>query len=205
VKHDEAAATGDIGSDARARLDVFARLLVRWNPTIKLVSDQDIANLWTRHIADALQIVRHIPPQVDHAIDLGSGGGFPGLVLALATNIHFDLIEADSRKAAFLQEAVTLTKTNATVHANRAQEVALPARMLITARALAPLPRLLELAQPFVAEGGICLFPKGEQADLEIRDAHKDWIMDLQQIPSSTSSKGRVLRVSGLCRRETVS
>jgi 16S rRNA (guanine527-N7)-methyltransferase len=77
--------------------------------------------------------------------------------------------------------------------------------MLITARALAPLPRLLELAQPFVAEGGICLFPKGEQADLEIRDAHKDWIMDLQQIPSSTSSKGRILRVSGLCRRETVS
>jgi 16S rRNA (guanine527-N7)-methyltransferase len=180
----------------------FTDLVTRWNPTIKLVSSQDLAYLWPRHVEDALQLVPYMPPEATHAVDLGSGGGFPGLVLALATDVHFDLIEADSRKAAFLQEAATMTKAPATIHARRIEGMTLQSRMLVTARALAPLPKLLELARPFLAEGGVCLLPKGGRADTEIADAHKDWIMDLQQFPSRLSPAGHILRVSGLRRRE---
>jgi 16S rRNA (guanine527-N7)-methyltransferase len=204
IDEDEGQATlaSTLSQLARDRLSRFITLLIRWNATIKLVSHQDIHHLWTRHIDDALQLVPHMPPAVTHAVDLGSGGGLPGLVLALATGVRFDLIESDSRKAAFLQEAITITNAPATVHARRIEDVALESRMLLTARALAPLPRLLALSQPFLAEGGICLFPKGERADDEIADARQDWIMELHQIPSRTSPAGRILRVSALRRRE---
>jgi len=186
----------------RDRLIAFTDLLTRWNPTIKLVSTQDLVYLWPRHVEDALQLIPYMPRGATHAVDLGSGGGFPGLVLALATGVHFDLIESDSRKAAFLQEAATITKAPATIHARRIEDMALKSRMLVTARALAPLPKLLELSHTFLAEGGVCLFPKGGRADTEITDACKDWIMDLQQFPSRTSPAGHILRVSGLRRRE---
>jgi 16S rRNA (guanine527-N7)-methyltransferase len=195
-------AASSYNETTRNRLVTFTTLLVRWNATIKLVSHQDIDHLWTRHIDDALQLIPLMPAEVTQAIDLGSGGGFPGLVLALATGVHFDLIESDSRKAAFLQEAVTLTKAPAVVHASRIEDVTLRSRMLVTARALAPLPKLLGLSRPFLADGGVCLFPKGERADTEIAEARKDWIMDLQQISSRTSPAGRILRVTGLQRRE---
>ncbi len=190
-----------LGAAARKRLIAFASLLTRWNTTIKLVSHQDLAHLWTRHIDDALQLVPLMPPGVTQALDLGTGAGFPGLVLALATEVHFDLVEADTRKAAFLQEAVTSLKAPATVHASRIEDLALGSRRLVTARALAPLPNLLELSQPFLAEAGVGLFPKGARVDAEVAEARKDWIMDLQQSPSRTSPDGRILRITGLRRR----
>jgi 16S rRNA (guanine527-N7)-methyltransferase len=191
----------DLDPSARDRLITFAALLARWNPTIKLVSRQDIPHVWSRHIDDALQLVRYMPRGTTHAVDLGSGGGFPGLILAMATDVHFDLIEADSRKAAFLQEAVMATKAAATVHGRRVEDVALGSRKLVTARALAPLPKLLELSHRFLVEDSVCLFPKGERIDAEIADAREDWIMDLRQIPSRTSPDGRILCVTGLQRR----
>ncbi len=114
-------------------------LLVKWNPTIRLVSPPDLAAIWPRHIADSLQLLPLIPAGLDGAIDLGSGGGLPGLVLAIATGIHFDLVESDSRKAAFLSEAAIATRAPVTVHASRIEEVRLPRGGLVTARALAPL------------------------------------------------------------------
>ena len=192
----------ELSPSARERLLVFTALLTLWNPTIKLVSTQDVAHLWSRHIDDALQLAPLMPSSIDHAIDVGSGGGFPGLVLALATGLHFDLVESDSRKAAFLREAVTVTKTNATVHASRIEDVTLKPRMLITARALAPLPRLLELCHPLLADGGVCLFPKGERADAEIAQASRTWLMELERIHSKTSPTGLILRIKNLQRRE---
>lgn len=185
----------------RNRLLQFKTLLMQWNSTIKLVSAQDIAHLWSRHIEDALQLLPLLPPGNDHAIDMGSGGGFPGLVLALATGIHFDLVESDSRKAAFLREATTVTQAAATIHACRVEDATLQPRMMITARALAPLPRLLELCHPLLAEGGVCLFPKGERADAEITQASRTWLMDLERIPSLTSPTGLILRIKNLRRR----
>ena len=213
MKHDEPArdlrkpleawdVVAGVDGALRSRLSAFTALLIRWNPTIKLVSGQDVDHLWARHVDDALQLVPHMPRDVTHAVDLGSGGGFPALVLAIATDVHFDLVESDGRKAAFLQEAVTLTRAPATIHTRRIEDLALESRMLVTARALAPLPKLLELSDPILAKGGVCLFPKGERAEREIAAARKDWIMDLQQIPSCTSPTGRILRISDLRRRE---
>ena len=189
------------GPTAQERLHTFASLLSRWNPTIKLVSNSDIPHLWERHVDDALQLAQHIPLGTTEAVDLGSGGGFPGLILAIATDIHFHLIEADVRKSAFLQEAVATTRASATVHASRIEDVQLSPQRLVTARALAPLPRLLDLSFRFLTDDGICLFPKGERADIEITEVYEDWMMDLQQIPSRTSSAGRILRIGALRRR----
>jgi 16S rRNA (guanine527-N7)-methyltransferase len=186
----------------RDRLIAFTALLTRWNPTIKLVSSQDLAYLWPRHVEDALQLIPYMPQEVTHAVDLGSGGGLPGLILALVTGVHFDLIESDSRKAAFLREATAITEAPATIHARRIEDIVLESRELVTARALAPLSKLLDLSRPFLATDGVCLFPKGERADTEIAEARKDWIMDLQQFPSRTSPAGQILRVSGLRPRE---
>ncbi len=186
----------------RDRLQIFTSLLVRWNPTIRLVSTQDIAHLWTRHVEDALQLVPLIPPATAGAVDLGSGGGLPGLVLAIATGLHFDLIEADSRKAAFLREAAIATKAPATIHARRIEDIALPPRRLVTARALAPLPRLLAWAKPFLADGGICLFPKGERVESEIAEAEQNWFFSLERLPSRTDRTASILRISELTPRQ---
>jgi 16S rRNA (guanine527-N7)-methyltransferase len=186
----------------RERLDVFTRLLTRWNPTIRLVSQQDMPHLWQRHVEDSLQLIPLIPRETPRAVDLGSGGGFPGLVLAIATGIHFDLIEADGRKAAFLREAAAATEAPVTVHGIRIEEVRLPPVALVTARAMAPLRLLLDLASPFLLPGGTCLFPKGGRAEAEITEAERDWTMTLRRVPSATAPDAQILAIKSIMRRE---
>ena len=183
---------------ALSRLRSFAALLLRWNPTIRLIGSRDSDDLWQRHIADALQLMPLIPHHTQAALDLGSGGGLPGLVLAIATGIPFDLIESDGRKAAFLREAAIATQAPVTIHAQRIEDIILPPRPLLTARALAPLPKLLALAHPFLTEDGVCLFPKGEKAEVEIAEAEQFWTMTVERLPSSTAKGARLLRISGL-------
>ncbi len=134
------------------------------------------------------------------AIDLGSGAGFPGLIVAIASGIPFDLIEADQRKAAFLREAVRLTGAPANVHAVRIEAATIPPAPLITARALAPLPKLLSLAAPLLAPNGTCLFLKGANAEAELTDAAAQWHMRADRIPSRTAPGARILRITDLSR-----
>jgi 16S rRNA (guanine527-N7)-methyltransferase len=155
-----------------------------------------------RHIDDCLQLVPLLPPGAARAIDLGSGAGFPGLVLAIATGIPFDLVESDHRKAAFLREAARATGAAATVHATRIEDVALPPAAVVTARALARLPRLLDLALPKLAPGGVCLFMKGASAAAELTEAAPEWHMRVEQIPSRTESSATILRISEIARVE---
>jgi 16S rRNA (guanine527-N7)-methyltransferase len=146
---------------------------------------------------------RHAAPPTSRpgrAIDLGSGAGFPGLILAIATGIHFDLIEADQRKAAFLREAIRLTGAPAHVHAVRVEVANIPPAPLITARALAPLPKLLSLAALLLASGGICLFLKGANVEAELTDAATQWHMRVESIPSSTAPGASILRITDLSR-----
>jgi 16S rRNA (guanine527-N7)-methyltransferase len=187
---------------AQAALEAFAALLLRWNRTVNLIARRDEANLWERHIEDSLQLVPLIAPGTRHAIDLGSGGGFPGLVLAIATAIPFDLIESDQRKAAFLREATRVTKAPATIHASRIEATALPPAPLVTARALAPLPDLLALAAPKLAPGGICLFLKGQTATSELTDAAGRWHMRCDRLPSRTNPAASILRISEIARAD---
>jgi 16S rRNA (guanine527-N7)-methyltransferase len=191
------------GTDKRLR--ELADLLLHWNAKLNLIAAADAALVWDRHIADSLQLVTLIPPEIRRAIDLGSGGGFPGLVLAIATGIEFDLIESDRRKASFLRTAILETAAFATVHNCRIEDARLPPAPLITARALAPLPRLLPLAAPLLAPDGVCLFLKGVKVEEELSEATRDWKVTVDRIPSQTSPEGMVLRLSGLRRKDNAS
>ena len=131
----------DVSRETSRRLDVFAELLQRWNQRINLVSPRDLPHLWDRHVTDSLQLLDELPPGAPF-VDLGSGGGFPGLVLAIANDSPVTLVEADQRKASFLREAARATGTTANVIARRIEQADLPPTRYLTARALAPLPRL---------------------------------------------------------------
>jgi 16S rRNA (guanine527-N7)-methyltransferase len=187
----------------REKLLVYAELIARWNRTIRLVSAHDVPAIWTRHVMDSLQLLPLMPAGLPGAIDLGSGGGLPGLVLALASGVHFDLVESDARKAAFLREAAQATGAPVTVHAQRIEAVSLTPSGFLTARALAPLPKLLSLAAPLLAPGGLCLFPKGQSFDAEVDDARQFWTMTIETIQSRTSPEARLLLIRDLAPRET--
>ena len=181
-----------------ARLRRFADLLLRWNTTLNLIAPKDAGVVWERHIADSLQLVPLMPAGIERAIDLGSGGGFPGLVLAIATGVRFDLIESDRRKASFLRTAVLETGAPATVHCCRIEDATVAPAGLVTARALAPLPRLLPLAARLLTADGVCLLLKGAKVETELAEAERDWTMAVERVASVTGAEGVVLRVGGL-------
>jgi 16S rRNA (guanine527-N7)-methyltransferase len=159
--------------------------------------------VWQRHIADSLQLVPLIPPGTARAIDLGSGGGFPGLVLAIATGVRFDLIESDRRKVAFLRTAILETAAPAAVHSCRIEDAMLSPAPLVTARALAPLSRLLPLAARLLDQNGSCLFLKGIKVEEELAEIASDWAMTVDRIASQTSPEGVILRLSGLRKKDS--
>ncbi|MDT7953339.1 MAG: 16S rRNA (guanine(527)-N(7))-methyltransferase RsmG [Acetobacteraceae bacterium] len=164
-----------LSADAETRLRTFATLLLRWTQRINLISRNDQAHVWERHVLDCVRLAPFLPPGTERAIDLGSGAGLPGLVLAIATGIPFDLVESDRRKAAFLTEAASVTQAPVKIHCARIESLALPQASVVTARALAPLPALLGLAAPLLAPGGTLLFPKGAQVWAELEAARADW------------------------------
>lgn len=190
--------------DTEARLRRFAALLLRWNATLNLVAARDTDAVWDRHILDSLQLVPLIPAGTGRGADLGSGGGFPGLVLAVATGIPFDLIESDRRKAAFLRSAVLETGAPATVHACRIEQAAVDPVPLVTARALAPLSRLLPLAARLLAADGTCLLMKGAKAAEELASVRDGWAMTVDRVTSTTHADGVILRISRLSRSKPI-
>ncbi len=205
VKHQliQQLANFDLPPDVAARLKTFALLLTNWNQRINLVSRHDLENLWARHIADSLELVPLMPENLTSGIDLGSGAGFPGLILSIATSVHFSLIESDRRKAAFLIEAARVTAAPVHVHATRIEETRIPPTRLITARALAPLPNLLSLAAPLLAPDGVCLFPKGGRVGNELTEAAKQWHMRVERFQSRSDLNASLLRISEIRRVRT--
>ena len=182
---------------SEARLRLLVALVERWSPKINLVSRYDLPLLWERHVEDSLALAPLIPPGTAAAIDLGSGAGFPGLVLAIATGISFTLIESDARKAAFLQEAARLTAAPAAVVNARIETAGTTPAPLVTARALAPLARLIGLALPHLAPGGVCLFPKGQDAEAELTAARRVWQMEVERF-AGTGPQASILKVSNI-------
>jgi 16S rRNA (guanine527-N7)-methyltransferase len=190
----------DVPRETSDKLERFAALLLRWNRTVNLIARNDEQRLWERHIGDSLQLTALMQPAPERAIDFGSGAGFPGLVLAIATGVRFDLIEADQRKAAFLREAARITGASVQVHATRIETTRILPASLITARAIAPLPKLLSLAAPLLASGGICLFMKGANVQAELTEAASQWHMQVEILPSQTAPEACILRISDLSR-----
>ena len=202
----EFAAAQNVSRETISRLEAFAALLVKWNKAVNLVSRRDIGDLWQRHILDSAQLMDLLPPAPEGReriiADLGSGAGFPGLVLAILGAGQVHLFESDARKCAFLAEAARVTKSNATVHNMRIEDIPklLPKFRadVVTARALASLPDLIEFAAPIIEKHGVCLFLRGETTVSELTVAMKLRNMRIEQLPSRTSRSGIILRIGGM-------
>jgi len=191
-----------VSRETLARLETYAALLLKWNRTINLISPRDEARLWPRHIDDCLNLLPLLPPDFAFAVDLGSGAGFPGLVLSIATGRPFHLVEADQRKAAFLREAARATGAPSVVHQGRIEDFGIRNAPLVTARALAPLPRLLPMVARLLTADGTCLLLKGAKAVEELEAAGRDWTMSVVRTPSRTSAEGVVLRLTEIRRHQ---
>ena len=187
-----------VSRETLARLETYVALLRTWNPRINLVSPASLGDVWRRHILDSGQLLRHLPPGTRVLVDLGSGAGLPGLILAILGAPEVHLIESDQRKAVFLREAARVTGTGVTVHAQRIESVAPFPADVVTARALAPLSQLLEWSAPFLREGTVCLFLKGAGVADELTAAQRAWIMQTQTLLSLSDDKGHILRLEGL-------
>jgi 16S rRNA (guanine527-N7)-methyltransferase len=201
---DDFAAKSGVSRETLDRLETFVALLVKWQKAINLVGRSTLNDIWYRHIWDSAQLVDHIPgPARDPGrrwLDLGSGAGFPGLVLAIMGWGPIDLVESDARKGQFLREAARLCGADVTIHNSRIEDLAPFSADLVTARALAPLDRLCALAQPFVAQDTVLLFLKGQDVDTELTKARKNWTMDIERSPSRTDPAGTILRLRHLSR-----
>lgn len=180
------------------RLVCFADLLTRWTQKINLISPRDLPHLWPRHIEDCLQLVPLVERDT-RITDLGSGGGFPGLILAIAADADVTLVESDRRKAAFLREASRATGCRTRVIDQRIETLDLPPAPVVTARALARLDQLLDWSAPLIAPGGFALFLKGQHAPDELTDAERHWHMTVERIPSRTPG-GTILKISDIRR-----
>jgi len=181
------------------RLVVFADLLTRWNDKINLISPRDVPQLWERHIKDSLQLTADLGDGGPF-IDLGSGGGFPGLILSIATGSPVTLVEADHRKASFLREAARATGAAATVCTRRIEDASLDPVAFVTARALAPLPKLLDWASRLLLPTGQCLFLKGRSVEDELTAAAREWHMTVFRRPSVSDPEGVILKLSEIRR-----
>ncbi|HSA80053.1 MAG TPA: 16S rRNA (guanine(527)-N(7))-methyltransferase RsmG [Geminicoccaceae bacterium] len=194
------AASRGVSRETLARLTAYLDLLSRWQRAINLVGPATLADPWRRHILDSAQLQEHLPPGTASLVDLGSGAGFPGMVLAVLGVPGVVLIESDRRKAQFLREVARATGTEVTVRAERIEGLAGWPADVVTARALAPLPRLLPLAERFLAADSICLFLKGRNAERELTQALKSWHMVPEMFPSLSAPAGSVLKLRGVGR-----
>ncbi len=185
------------------QLQAYVAVLTKWQAKINLVSASTLADVWHRHILDSAQLAPLIPVSAKVMVDLGSGPGLPGLIVAaLRPDLTVHSVESDGRKMAFQQEAARLMKLgNIVFHVKRAEKVApRPAADIVTARALAALPLLLELAQPFLGPKGHCLFLKGRGVEDELTAARKIWTLAAECIPSRTDAGAAIVRIAGLQR-----
>ncbi len=185
----------DVSRETLERLRAYAELLVKWQKAINLVAPASLLDLWRRHILDSGQLAR-LAPLDALWLDLGSGAGFPGLVIAILGAREIRLIESDVRKCAFLREAARITSAPAQIVNARIGDVAPFHADVVTARALAPLAKLLGFASPFLGTQSIALFPKGQDVGAELTAAHRNWRMRVERHPSLTDERGAILRLT---------
>lgn len=193
-----------VSAETLGRLRLYADLLEKWQKKINLVGPATVPDLWRRHMLDSAQLYPLLPRADCSIMDFGSGAGFPALVLAIMGGPRVTLVESDGRKCAFLAEAIRATATGPAARLeNRRIEDLQPVRAdVVTSRALAPLDKLLGLAEPFLGEGSICLFPKGKKADQELTHAAKKWMMRVSKIQSQTDPSGAILKLENIARRD---
>ena len=198
---DFAAATG-VSRETIERLSTYAALLVKWQARINLVSATTLDDLWRRHMFDSAQLVPLLPEGTVSLIDLCSGAGFPGLVLAILGIPEVHLIESDQRKCVFLAEAARVAGAKPVVHNKRIEQIEGLSAGVVTARACAPLDQLLTYAQRFLWHDGKALFLKGAAVEEEVAAARKNWQMEVERFPSTSDPMGCILRIGQVRRAE---
>jgi 16S rRNA (guanine527-N7)-methyltransferase len=191
-----------VSRETLERLGTYEALLRRWQQTINLVAPSTLPDIWGRHFADSAQLLALAPPGAKRWLDLGSGAGFPGLVVAILLaerGGQVTLIESDSRKAAFLREVARQTGAPVDILCERIEKGATQAKVdVITARALAPLPRLLDLSAPYFSSDTVGLFLKGREVPSEIEAARRRWQFSVKLHPSLTDPDARIVVVRAL-------
>jgi 16S rRNA (guanine527-N7)-methyltransferase len=196
---DEFAAKANVSRETLVRLEAYADLLTEWNAIHNLVARSTLLDLWERHMWDSAQLAPLVPEDAATLADLGSGAGFPGLVLAaMLPGIAVTLHEATTKKCAFLRAAADRMGLPVTIENARMEDLPRRAYDVVTARACAPLPRLLEYAHSFVGPNSVCLFLKGQNVGSELTEAHKYWKMQVSQVPSQTDPSGAIVTVREL-------
>ena len=194
-----------VSRETLVRLDIFEAEFRKWAARINLAAPSTLAALWSRHILDSAQLFPLAPDATDW-LDLGSGGGFPGAIVAILLmereNGRIELVESNNKKAAFLKSVLGSIGAPATVHVCRIEEAVGRVRspQIVTARALAPLPLLLELAEPWLGAGAIRLFHKGRDYATEIAESRDAWRFDLVEHRSRVDPASRILAVSNPAR-----
>ncbi|MBT8458739.1 MAG: 16S rRNA (guanine(527)-N(7))-methyltransferase RsmG [Boseongicola sp.] len=193
----------NVSRETLNRLEIYADLLRKWNKRINLVAPGTIETLWSRHFMDSAQVLALSPSAAQRWTDLGSGGGFPGAIVALLANnldLRVILIESDQRKAAFLRAVSRETGANFSVMAERA-EAAVPTKAdVVSARALAPLETLLGYVAHHIDNNGLALLPKGAKAASEVELARKTWSFTCESIPSMTDKDAAILKIGDIKR-----
>jgi 16S rRNA (guanine527-N7)-methyltransferase len=198
------AATANVSRETLDRLKLYADLLTRWQTKINLIAPATIPQLWHRHMLDSAQLLPLIPATARRLLDFGSGAGFPGLVVALclgtARAARIDLYESDQRKSVFLAEVIRQTGAPARILTQRIEDATDKTADLVMARALAPLPKLLALAERVWHPGMTGLFLKGRELDKEIDSCRDHWRFAYDRVPSATDSAASILLVRSLSR-----
>ncbi|MEO1537434.1 MAG: 16S rRNA (guanine(527)-N(7))-methyltransferase RsmG [Pseudomonadota bacterium] len=193
----------DVSRETEELLEAYSHLLAKWTSKINLVAPNTLQALWTRHFLDSMQLW-NMAPKAGRWVDLGSGGGFPGLVIAILgrqmPTPPVTLVESDQRKAAFLRTVIRELKLPAAVIADRIEDIEPLRADVLTARALAPLGKLLEYTARHRETGGVSLFPKGERADDEIGAALDRWRFECQKLKSETDEKSTILKIGTVTR-----
>ncbi len=193
----------NVSRETFEKLELLERELRRWQAIKNLVGPATLDRIWERHIVDSLQLL-DLAPEARTWLDLGSGAGFPGLVLAIAgaeRGLKVHLVESNSRKCAFLRHIARLTGSAASVHEARLEAV-IPGFIgkadVVSARALAALTQLLDWTEPVLKAGTIGLFPKGRDVEIELTEARKKWTFEAEILPSLTDSEARILRITSI-------
>ncbi|WP_069298466.1 16S rRNA (guanine(527)-N(7))-methyltransferase RsmG [Neptunicoccus sediminis] len=197
----------NVSRETKEKLELYQTALLKWNPTINLVSKSTLATAAVRHFADSMQLWQY-RKDFKTWVDIGSGAGFPGMVLAIiaseaAPSGQFHFVESDARKSAFLRNVSRETGVTVHVHTQRIEEFDAIQADIVSARALAPLSDLLALSKSFLKKDGICLYLKGQNCQTEIGGASRFWTFEAEQFASETDVNGTVLRVKEIERVRT--
>ncbi len=189
-----------VSRETLERLDAYVGLLAKWQQRINLVSASSLADVWRRHILDSGQIIDYLPAKPGRVLDLGSGAGFPGLVLTILGVDGVELVESDGRKCAFLAEAARISGVSVIIHNQRIEALEAAPADVITARACAPLVELLSYAVRFWGSDTMIIALKGAHVDDELTSATKCWRMSVDRHSSRSDPNGTVLCLGNLDR-----